>query len=96
YEMSLGSEYVINEKWSWMAGANYAVTGAEENNYHDSEYALNSIMLGTGAKYKYSENLLLTGSVAYYFYDTAKARKSEITYKKETTALGLGFTYKWN
>lgn len=94
YEISVGSEYAINEKWSWMAGANYAVTGAEVENYHDSEYALDSIMIGTGAKYKYSENLLLTGSVAHYFYDTVKA--NNITYKKETTALGLGFTYKWN
>lgn len=94
YELSLGSEYLINDKWSWMAGANYAVTGAEDSNYHDSEYALNSIMLGTGAKYRYNDKLTLTGSVAHYFYDTATA--NNVTYKKETTALGLGFTYKWN
>lgn len=94
YEVSIGSEYVINEKWTWMAGANYAVTGAEEDNYHDSEYALDSIMVGTGAKYKHNENLMFTGTVAHFFYDTTKA--NDITYKKETTALGLGFTYKWN
>ncbi|MGL4567748.1 MAG: OmpP1/FadL family transporter, partial [Fusobacteriaceae bacterium] len=94
YEISIGSEYVINEKWSWMAGANYAVTGADQDNYHDSEYALDSIMVGTGAKYKHSENLMFTGTVSHFFYDTVKA--NDITYKKETTALGLGFTYKWN
>lgn len=94
YEISLGSEYAINQKWSWLAGANYAVTGAKKANYHDSEYALDSLMLGTGAKYKYNDNLLLTGSVAHYMYDTTKSEG--VTYKKDTTALGLGFTYKWN
>ncbi|MGL5963860.1 MAG: OmpP1/FadL family transporter [Fusobacteriaceae bacterium] len=94
YELSLGSEYQINDKWSWLAGINYAVTGATEDNYHDSEYALDSIVLGTGAKYRYSENLMLTASVSHFFYDTAKA--NDITYKKQTTALGAGFTYKWN
>ncbi|MGL6166866.1 MAG: OmpP1/FadL family transporter [Fusobacteriaceae bacterium] len=94
YELSLGSEYLLNDKWSWMTGFNYAITGAEADNYHDSDYSLDSTMIGTGAKYRYNPNLELIGSVAYFMYNTATA--NDVTYKKQTTVLGLGFTYKWN
>ncbi|MGL4999402.1 MAG: OmpP1/FadL family transporter, partial [Cetobacterium sp.] len=94
YELSIGSEYQVNEKWAWLAGLNYAYTGAKQENYHDSEYSIDSVMLGTGVKYSYSKNLMLTGSVAHYFYLEDSA--NDITYNKSITALGLGFTYKWN
>lgn len=96
YEIAVGTEYAINQKWTWMAGMNYAVTGAKSENFHDSEFALNSFMLGTGAKYNYNENWDFVGTVAHYFYDSDKSPDGRVTYKKETTALGLGFTYTWN
>ncbi len=95
YEFSLGSEYQINEKWAWLAGANYGVTGAEKENYHDSEFAVDSLMLGTGVKYKYNDALELLGSVAHYFYNTSNSTAGDIEYIKETTVLGAGFTYKF-
>lgn len=95
YEFSLGSEYQINEKWAWLAGANYSVTGAEKENYHDSEFAVDSLMLGTGVKYKYNDALELLGSVAHYFYNTSNSTAGDIEYIKETTVLGAGFTYKF-
>ncbi|MGL6065031.1 MAG: OmpP1/FadL family transporter [Fusobacteriaceae bacterium] len=95
YEFSLGSEYQINQKWAWLAGANYAITGAEKDNYHDSEFALDSLMFGTGVKYKHNDSLELLGSVAHYFYNSSNSSDGDIEYIKETTVLGAGFTYKF-
>ncbi|MGL4687663.1 MAG: OmpP1/FadL family transporter [Fusobacteriaceae bacterium] len=95
YEFSLGSEYEINEKWSWLAGTNYAITGAEKDNYHDSEFALDSLMFGTGIKYKHNDTLELLGSVAHYFYNSSNSTDGDVEYIKETTVLGGGFTYKF-
>ncbi len=92
YEIAIGSELQISEKISWLAGMNYSVTGASPENYHDSEYALDSIMLGTGIKYTATQKLTLIGSVSHYFY--LPESSSGHDYKKRMTAVGVGITYK--
>lgn len=94
YEIAIGSELQLNEKFSWLVGINYSVTGASLDNYHDSEYALDSIMLGTGVKYAVTPNMILLGSVSHYFY--LPESNEGYDYKKRMTAIGMGITYKFN
>lgn len=68
FEVAFGNEYKLNDKWAVLGSINYAKTGALKDSYNDIEYALDSVMLGTGLKYQYSPTLELTVSVAHYFY----------------------------
>lgn len=103
WEVSLGSEYWLNSKVAWMLGANYAVTGADEETYSDVEYALDSIMLGTGLKYRQDETTEWVVSVSHYWYDTTTGKHYEEggsienpRYGKEITAVGVSLTKKFN
>ena len=51
-------------------------------------------MVGTGVKYQYSEKVTLIGSVSHYFYLPESSTTRD--FKKRMTALGLGFTYKFD
>jgi long-chain fatty acid transport protein len=96
YEIAFGTEYAINSKIDWMAGINYAKTGASSVNYRDSEYAIDSTMVGTGIKYKYSDTLEFTFVVSHYFYDdsTGKTLTVPVEYHKSITNTGIGFNKK--
>lgn len=96
YEIALGTEYEINSKINLMAGINYAVTGASSENYRDSEYAIDSTMVGTGIKYKYSETMEFTFVVSHYFYkeSTGTTLLTPVEYHKSITNTGIGFNKK--
>lgn len=83
FEVAFGNEYKLNEKWTVLGSVNYAKTGALKDSYNDIEYALDSVMLGTGLKYQYSPTLELTASVAHYFY---KSEEGNIKGKVATKA----------
>jgi len=102
WEVSLGSEYWINSKVAWMLGANYAVTGADEETYSDIEYALDSFMLGTGIKYRPNETTEWVVSMNHYWYDSAEGTHyskeyglDNASYDKEITAVGVSMTKKF-
>lgn len=92
WEISLGSEYQVSNKLAWLAGVNYAKTGASANNYRDSEYAIDSWMFGTGVKYQFSDTLELTATVTHYLYDSSKSENNLVEYHKSITTTGLGFS----
>ena len=46
YEISVGVDYKLNNKWTLMAGYQYTDTGANENTYKDTDYALDADMYG--------------------------------------------------
>ncbi len=103
WEVSLGSEYWINSKVAWMLGANYAVTGADEETYSDIEYALDSFMLGTGIKYRQDENTEWVVAVSHYWYDSADGTHyskeygmDNARYDKQITAVGVSLTKRFN
>ncbi len=102
WEVSLGSEYWLNAKVAWMLGANYAVTGADEETYSDIEYALDSFMLGTGIKYRQDENTEWVVAVSHYWYDSADGTHyskeygmDNARYNKEITAVGVSLTKRF-
>lgn len=104
YEIALGTEYRINPKWAVLGGVNYAYTGAKYTSYDDVEFALDSIMVGTGLKYNPDETSEWGFTVAHYFYDSEEGHFSEKykgmgisnpEYSKSITAFGVGYTKKF-
>lgn len=102
WEIALGNEFKLNDKFTLIGSVNYARTGAASETYSDVEFAINSVTLGAGLRYSYDETLDITASIAHFMYD-----KSEGTYKekynvaenqkydKKITALGLSITKKF-
>ncbi len=102
WEISVGSEYWINQKVAWLLGANYAVTGADEETYSDIEYAIDSFMLGTGIKYRQNETTEWVASVAHYWYEETegthlgeKYNTENVRYNKSITAVGVSLTKRF-
>ena len=102
WEIALGNEYQLNDKFTLIGSINYAKTGAKASSYSDVEYAIDSTTLGAGVRYKYDETLDIAGSVAHFIYNTsegtfkAKHGVSENQkYKKSITAVGISLTKKF-
>lgn len=102
WEIALGNEYKLNDKFTLIGSVNYARTGAKNSSFNDTEYALNSVTLGAGLRYRYDETLSLTGSVAHFIYDKEDGNFKEKykvnenqKYHKEITAFGLSVTKKF-
>lgn len=102
WEIALGNEYKLNNKFTLIGSINYADTGAKTPSFNDTEYALNSVTLGAGIRYQYDETLAITGSVAHFIYNGKEGNfkeKYKVTqnqkYKKEITAVGISVTKKF-
>lgn len=104
YEIAVGTEYRINPKWAVLGGVNYADTGAKYTSYDDVEFALDSIMVGTGLKYNPDETTEWVFTVAHYFYDSEEGHFSEKykgmgisnpEYSKSITAFGVAYTKRF-
>lgn len=105
WEIALGTEYKLNNKWTLLGSINYADTGAKVSSYDDVEYALNSITLGTGLKYKPTEYDEWVFTVCHFFYDSETGHYNEKyanypkvknpEYDKSITAFGVAYTKKF-
>ena len=94
YEVAVGVDYELNEKWTLMTGYQYTNTGANEKTYTDTDYVLDADMYSMGAKYKYNSQLDIMGTYSFVQYKTDKNLK-DITYKKRVSAIGLAAIYKF-
>ena len=94
WEVSIGSEYWINDKVAWLVGANYAETGAPEGTYSPTEYAINSTLVGTGIKYRPNETTEWTVAYNHYFYDSTNGLDG-VRYEKEISSIGFNFVKKF-
>lgn len=102
WELALGNEYKLNDKFTLIGSINYAKTGAKASSYNDTEFAIDSTTLGAGLRYKYDETLDLTASVAHFIYKTSEGTFRERhkvaenqKYSKSITAVGLSITKKF-
>lgn len=105
WEIAVGNEYKLNDKFTVIGSINYAKTGAPKDSYNDTEYALNSTTLGAGVRYQYDDSLAITASVAHFMYERAQGNFKEKykeynisenqKYHKNITAFGLGFSKKF-
>lgn len=108
WEVAVGSQYQVTPRVAWLAGVNYAKTGAKSETYHDSEFALDSIMLGTGIKFAQNPDTIWVVSVTHYIYDSETVegqdltignlpigRMDDVKYSKEYTAVGVSLTKRF-
>lgn len=107
WEIALGNEYKLNEKWTLLGSVNYAHTGAKTSSYDDIEFALNSVTVGAGLKYAPTDCDEWVFTVCHFFYDQEtghydKKYPSNIfpsvknpEYDKNITAFGLAYTKKF-
>ena len=98
YEISVGVDYKLNEKWTLMAGYQYTDTGANERTYKDTDFALDADMYGLGVKYTPDETKEFIVSYAYVDYKNGTAKNGDIettTFKKEVDAIGLSAIFKF-
>ncbi len=98
YEISFGVDYKLNDKWTLMAGYQYTDTGANENTYKDTDYALDADMYGMGVKYTPDETKEFLISYAYVDYKNGTAVKGgqkTTTFKKQVDAIALSATFKF-
>ncbi|WP_294704625.1 outer membrane protein transport protein [uncultured Fusobacterium sp.] len=107
YEIAVGTEYRFSPKWAILGGVNYANTGAKVTSYDDVEFALDSIMVGTGLKYNPDETSEWVFTVAHYFYDSESghydqkypnppfANVKNPEYSKSITAFGVAYTKRF-
>lgn len=104
YEIALGTEYRFSPKWAVLGSVNYADTGAKVSSYDDIEYALDSVMLGTGLKYNPDETTEWVFTVTHFFYDSEEGHYTEKyagknipnpSYDKSITAFGVSYTKRF-
>lgn len=105
WEIALGNEYKLNEKWTLLGSVNYAHTGAKVSSYDDIEFALNSITVGAGLKYAYTDCDEWVFTVCHFFYDQETGHYDKKyanylnvknpEYDKSITAFGLAYTKKF-
>lgn len=104
WEIALGNEYKLNEKWTLLGSVNYAHTGAKVSSYDDIEFALNSITVGAGLKYAPTDCDEWVFTMCHFFYDQetghydkkyANYGIANPEYDKSITAFGLAYTKKF-
>ena len=103
WEISVGTEYWLNNKWAVLAGVNYADTGAPKDSYSDVEFALNSFLVGMGVKYRPDEDTEWVVSTSHYFYEAADGNFKEKydgkanaqRYDKNISSIGFSYTKKF-
>ena len=101
-EISVGTEYWLNNKWAVLGGVNYAKTGAPKESYMDVEYALDSFLVGMGVKYKPDEDTEWVVSTSHYFYESTDGNFAEKypgansqRYDKNISSIGFSYTKKF-
>jgi long-chain fatty acid transport protein len=104
WEIALGNEYKLNEKWTLLGSVNYAHTGAKVSSYDDIEFALNSVTVGAGVKYAPTDCDEWVFTVCHFFYDQETGHYDKKyadygianpEYDKSITAFGLAYTKKF-
>lgn len=98
YELSIGVDYKLNDKWTLMAGYQYTDTGANEKTYKDTDYALDADMYGVGVKYTPDETKEFVVAYSYVDYKNGTAIRDgheTTTFKKQVDAIALSATFKF-
>lgn len=103
WEISLGTEYWLNEKWAVLGGVNYAKTGAKAGSYSDVEFAIDSVLVGMGVKYRPDEDTEWVVSTSHYFYDSDNGEFNKKypglanaqEYEKNISSIGFSYTKKF-
>ena len=93
WELNVGTEYQVSERWTLTTGYNYADTGASDDTFNDTEFALNSHIFTVGAKFQQNPNLEWTFGTMYVDYIDHEV--DGVNYKKSIIATGVSAAYKF-
>ena len=99
FEIGLGLEYAITEKFFFSAGYLYAKPGVSADYQSDMSYALPSSTVGGGFGFKFTEKIMANLGASYTMYqeetktliDGATTEK----YFKDTLILGIGLDFSF-
>lgn len=93
WDVNIGTEYQVSEKWTLTTGYNYADTGATDETFNDTEFALNSNIYTVGAKFQQNPSLEWTFGVMYADYIDHEV--DGVKYSKNIIAYAVGASYKF-
>jgi len=93
WELNVGTEYQVSQRWTLTTGYNYADTGATDETFNDTEFALNSHIFTVGAKFQQTPNLEWTFGTMYVDYIDHEVKG--VNYKKSIIATGVSAAYKF-
>lgn len=95
YEISFGIDYKLNEKVVLMAGYQYTDTGANEDTYKDTDFALDANLYGVGVQYSPRENRTYALTYSYVDYKTASSSTSGTIFSKTVQAVAISAEFKF-
>ncbi|MEI6856542.1 DUF5723 family protein [Psychrilyobacter sp.] len=93
WDINVGTEYQVSERWTLTTGYNYADTGASDDTFNDTEFALNSNIYTVGAKFQQTPSLEWTFGTMYADYIDHEVNGKN--YKKNIIAYAIGASYKF-
>jgi len=95
YEISFGIDYKLNEKVVLMAGYQYTDTGANEDTYKDTDFALDANLYGVGIQYSPVENRTYALTYSYVDYKTASSSTTGTIFSKNVQAVAISAEFKF-
>jgi long-chain fatty acid transport protein len=103
FEIALGLEYAITEKFLASVGYLHANTGVSEDYQSDLSYSLTSNTIGFGFGYKITEKIMINLGGAFVMYqedtktlvDTSTGQPYTDTFYKDTKYIALGVDFSF-
>lgn len=101
YELSLGTEYSLTEKFLVSAGYLYCNTGVGSDYQTDLSYSLSSNTIGFGGAYKASDRININLGMLYTIYSsdsktlTSQGTDYKETYKRTNMDFAIGIDYSF-
>lgn len=95
YELAIGLEYNVTEKWLVSAGYLLSKTGVSEDYQSDISFSLSSNTIGGGLGFKLNDKLMLNAGVSYSMYDKGTKSFTHI-FPSPVTEIALKDTYYKN
>ena len=98
YEITLGAEWDVNEKWTVGLGGQRTQYGFNDADMTDTGFNISSYGLCVGGAYKFSEKLKLNFGYMHSFYDDHKftnANGTACNYTRKNDVVGLSLDFKF-
>jgi len=98
YEITLGAEWDINDKWTVGLGGQRTEYGFADADMTDTNFNINSYGLCVGGAYKFSEKLKVNIGYMHSFYDDHKftnANGTACNYTRKNDVVGVSLDFKF-
>ncbi|MBO5698901.1 MAG: outer membrane protein transport protein [Bacteroidaceae bacterium] len=98
YEITLGAEWDVNEKWTVGLGGQRTKYGFDAEDMQDTNFNISSYGLCVGGAYKFSEKLKLNFGYMHTFYEDHKftnANGTACNYTRKNDVLGVSLDFKF-